>query len=49
MMEAQIILAMVAQRCRLILDPTHTVEMEPIITLRPKHGIRVRAARNAVV
>lgn len=43
MMEAQIILAMIAQRYRLAVVPNHAVEMEPLITLRPKYGLQVRA------
>jgi cytochrome P450 len=47
--EAQIIVATVAQRYRLLLAPDHAVEPIGLITLRPKNGIRVtlepRAAR----
>jgi cytochrome P450 len=39
MMEAQIILAMVVQRHRLALVPGRPVVAEPVITLRPKHGL----------
>jgi cytochrome P450 len=42
MMEAQLILAMVCQRYRLMLAPGHPVEPEPIITLRPRHGVWMR-------
>jgi cytochrome P450 len=38
-MEMTLILAMVAQRYQLDLVPGHPVELEPVITLRPKHGI----------
>jgi cytochrome P450 len=48
MMEAQIVLAMIAQRFRLRVVPNHTVEMEPMITLRPKYGIRVTAEARTV-
>ncbi len=41
MMEAQLILATVAQRYRLDLVPGHPVEPEPLITLRPRHGVLV--------
>ena len=41
MMEAQIILAMIAQRHRLELVAGHPVELEPTVTLRPKHGMRM--------
>jgi cytochrome P450 len=39
LMEAQLILAMVAQTYRLRLVPDQTIEPEPIITLRPRRGI----------
>jgi cytochrome P450 len=39
LMEAQLILAMIAQRFRLDLVPGPVVEPEPLITLRPKGGI----------
>ncbi|MEM9073605.1 MAG: cytochrome P450 [Myxococcota bacterium] len=45
MMEAKLILAMIVRRYRLELAPGHPVEMDPGITLRPKHGIRVRVVR----
>ena len=41
MMEAQILLAMIVRQEHLALAPGHDVELEPLITLRPKHGIRV--------
>jgi cytochrome P450 len=42
MMEAQLILAMVVQAYRLDLVPGHPIAMQPLITLRPRHGILVR-------
>lgn len=39
--EAQLILATIAQRYRLRLVPDHPVELDALITLRPRHGIRV--------
>ena len=42
MMEAQILLAMIVREHRLELEPSHKVELDPVITLRPKTGIRVR-------
>ncbi|MGE3909089.1 MAG: cytochrome P450 [Chloroflexota bacterium] len=39
MMEMTLILAMIAGRYHLDLVPGHPVELEPVITLRPKHGI----------
>ena len=41
MMEAQIILAMIVRQERLALEPGHPLELEPLITLRPKQGVRV--------
>jgi cytochrome P450 len=41
MMEAQIILAMIVQRFRLELPPDEVVELAPLITLRPKRGLRM--------
>jgi cytochrome P450 len=42
MMEAQILLAMIVREQRLELDPSHVIELDPVITLRPKTGIVVR-------
>ncbi len=41
-MEGILLLATVAQRWWLRHDPSHVVEMEPLVTLRPKHGMRMR-------
>jgi cytochrome P450 len=41
MMEAQLVLATVVQRLRLDLVPGHPIEYEPLVTLRPRHGIRM--------
>jgi cytochrome P450 len=41
MMEAQIILAMIARDYTLTVDPSHPVEIDPRITLRPKYGVKV--------
>jgi cytochrome P450 len=40
-MEGMILLATIAQRWRLRLVPDHPVAMQPIITLRPKYGMRM--------
>ena len=42
MMEAVLILATIARRYRLIIEPGQTLELLPSITLRPKHGLRMR-------
>jgi len=39
LMEAQIMLSMITQRYRLVLDPTAVVEPEVALTVRPAHGI----------
>ena len=40
-MEGVLLLATLAQRWRLRLVPGHRVEFNPLITLRPKHGMRM--------
>ena len=42
MMEAQLVLATVAQRVTFELVPGHPVELEPSITLRPRHGLAMQ-------
>lgn len=39
LMEAELIVAMVAQKCRLDLVPGHPVEPLPMITLQPRYGL----------
>jgi cytochrome P450 len=41
-MEAMLVLATVARRWRFRLVPDHPVEMRPMVTLRPKDGVRMR-------
>ena len=41
MMEAQLILATIAQRYRLRLVPGHPVEPQMLVTLRPKYGLQM--------
>lgn len=48
MMEAKIILAMLVQRFTLPLVSGHPIEMDARITLRPKHGIKVRLERQTL-
>ncbi|HVB81165.1 MAG TPA: cytochrome P450 [Candidatus Binataceae bacterium] len=45
MAEAQLVVATVAQRYRLRLAPGHPVELQPLITLRPRHGMRMTLHR----
>ncbi|HZS59652.1 MAG TPA: cytochrome P450 [Gemmatimonadaceae bacterium] len=40
-MEGILVLATIARRWRLRHDPTHRVAMEPLVTLRPKYGMRM--------
>lgn len=42
MLEARLVLAAIAQKYRLELVSGHPIEPEPMITLRPKHGILMR-------
>src|SRR5262249_11820348 len=39
LMEAQLILVMIAQRYRLLLAPGARVEPQPALTLRPRYGL----------
>jgi cytochrome P450 len=41
MMEATLLLATIAQRFHLTLASGHSIEMLPLVTLRPKHGIKM--------
>ena len=44
-MEGILVLATIAQQWRLRHDPTHLVELEPQVTLRPRHGMRMQLHR----
>lgn len=41
LMEIKIILSMVLQHYHVFLSPGHKVELDPVMTLRPKHGVSV--------
>jgi cytochrome P450 len=41
MMEATLLLATIGQKFRLTLAPDQSIEMLPLVTLRPKHGIKM--------
>ena len=43
--EAQIVLAKVAQKCRQFALADHPIELQLLVTLRPRHGIRVTLER----
>jgi cytochrome P450 len=45
--EAQLVLASVAQRYRLRLVPGHPIEMQALVTLRPRYGVKVTLERRA--
>jgi cytochrome P450 len=47
-MEGMLVLATIAQRWRLQLVPGHPVALQPIITLRAKHGMRMTISSRAV-
>ncbi len=49
-MEGVLLVAALAQKWRMRLTPGHTVETQPLITLRPKHGMpmRVEQRKSAV-
>ncbi len=49
MMEARLILATVAQRYRLMLDPGQTIVPEPEITLRPRYGLHMTVVARETV
>jgi cytochrome P450 len=44
-MESILVLATIAQRWRLRLVPEHPVALQPLITLRPRHGMRMVVER----
>jgi len=41
MMEAVLLLATIARRFRLTLTPDRSIDIQPLVTLRPKHGIKM--------
>lgn len=47
LVEAQLLLTTVLQRMKVTLVPGQTFEPEPLITLRPKHGVQVTAQPRA--
>lgn len=44
-MEGILLLATIARQWKLRHDPAHRVELEPLVTLRPKHGMRMTVER----
>jgi cytochrome P450 len=49
MMEAQLVLATIAQHCRLRLTPGEEVIPDPMITLVPRNGIKMKVERRNVM
>ncbi len=49
LMEAALILASVVRRWRLELVSSHPVELEPVVTLRPRYGLQMVAARRSAL
>jgi cytochrome P450 len=45
LMEMQLVLAMIVQRYRLDLVSGHRVEIEPLVTLRPRYGMKMSVSR----
>ena len=45
LMEQKVILTLLAQKCKLTLAPDQKGEMEPLITIRPKGGMRMLISR----
>jgi cytochrome P450 len=48
MMEIVLLLATIGQRFKFSLEPDHKVEVLPVLSLRPKNGIKVRVERRGV-
>jgi cytochrome P450 len=46
-MEGVLLIAALARKWRMKLEPGHPVEIQPLITLRPKHGMRMVLERRA--
>jgi cytochrome P450 len=44
-MEGVLLIATLAQHWRMRLVPNHPVALKPLITLRPKHGMRMTVSR----
>jgi cytochrome P450 len=40
-MEGILLIATLARHWQMRLEPGHSVEMHPVITLRPKHGMKM--------
>ncbi len=47
LLEAQLIVATIAQQCRLALMPDQVVDIDALITMGPKYGLKMRVAQRA--
>jgi hypothetical protein len=45
-MEGILIIATLARHWKMHLVSGHPIQMQPLITLRPKHGIKMKLERN---
>ena len=45
LMEMQLVLVILLRKFKFEIDTSHPIELNPLITLRPRHGIRVRAIK----
>ncbi len=48
-MEGELLLATLAQQWQFRHDPTHQVALQPLVTLRPKYGMRMRVERRKIL
>jgi len=44
-MEGILLLATICQKWKMHHDPNHRVELKPLVTLRPKYGMRMKLER----
>jgi hypothetical protein len=42
-LEAELLIATIARRWRFELDPAQKIALQPVVTLRPRYGMRMRA------
>jgi cytochrome P450 len=49
MMEARLVLATVAQRCKLLLESNTEIAPKQLVTLRPGRAVRMRVEKRADV
>jgi len=44
-MEGVLLIATLAQKWKMRLEPGHPVDVQPLITLRPKYGMKMKLIR----